>query len=64
MADVKLMSDWEEMEGLSSQAIDDNQLVDDKEEDDPSFRPALASNLNSSDIFYEVDFISLLLCCC
>lgn len=55
MADAKLMSDWEEMEGLANQTIDDSMLADDKEEDDPSFRPALASNLNSSDIFYEME---------
>lgn len=54
MADAKLMSDWEEMEGLSNQAVDEAALVEDKEEDDASFRPAIASNLSSADIYYEV----------
>lgn len=50
MADAKLMADWEEMEGLSNLSLDDDNNADDKDEDDASFRPALASNLQSADV--------------
>lgn len=53
--DYKLMREFEELEGLSDQVDED--IVDtiaDEEEDDPSFRPTLAANLNNADIYYEV----------
>jgi hypothetical protein len=54
--DYKLMREFEELEGLSDQ-VDDADIdttTDENEEDDPSFRPTLATNLNNADIYYEV----------
>ncbi len=51
----RLMKEFEEFEGLSGLAVDEL-VVDDKEDDDPSFRPAQASLLTSNDIYYEVHF--------
>lgn len=54
--DYKLMREFEELEGLSDQ-IDDGDAADleDNEDDDPSFRPTVAANLNTADIFYELE---------
>jgi hypothetical protein len=54
--DYKLMREFEELEGLSDQVDDDTDStsVADDEDDDPSFRPTLAANLNNADIYYEV----------
>ena len=50
------MREFEELEGLSDQVDDDTDStsVADDEDDDPSFRPTLAANLNNADIYYEV----------
>lgn len=47
------MKEFEEFEGLSSVAIDESAL-EENNDDDPSFRPADASALTSSDMYYEV----------
>jgi hypothetical protein len=49
----RLMREFEEFEGLSGLAVDDT-VMDDKDDDDPSFRPAQASLLTSNEIYYEV----------
>ena len=49
----RLMKEFEEFEGLSSVAVDDT-AFEEKDDDDPSFRPADASALSSSDMYYEV----------
>lgn len=54
--DYKLMRDFEELEGLSDQVEDDADSAVDDDDDDPSFRPTLATNLNNADIYYEVKF--------
>ena len=54
MADAKLMSDWEEMEGLANQAIDESAFGDEKEEEDPLAQPTKASIMNSSEVVLEV----------
>ena len=51
--DIKLMRDFEELEGLGDQ-IDDEFNHKDDDEDESSFRPQMASNLNNSEIYYEV----------
>ena len=50
---MKLMREFEELEGLTDQNFDGEDF-DDKAEDDESFRPALAASLQSSEIFVEV----------
>ena len=55
MADAKLMSDWEEMEGLANQAIDESAFGDEKEEEDPTAQPTKASIMNSSEVVLEVN---------
>ena len=52
--DIKLMRDFEELEGLTDQNVDDEAEVDDNDDDDPSFRPTSVANLNNSDVYYEV----------
>lgn len=52
--DIKLMRDFEELEGLTDQNVDDETEVDDNDDDDPSFRPTSVANLNNSDVYYEV----------
>ena len=47
------MRDFEELEGLGDQ-IDDDMTHEGDEEDDSSFRPQMASNLNNSEIYNEV----------
>ena len=47
------MRDFEELEGLGDQ-IDDEFNHKDDDEDESSFRPQMASNLNNSEIYYEV----------
>lgn len=50
------MREFEELEGLSDQVDED--IVDttaEEEEDDPSFRPTIAANLNNADIYYEME---------
>ena len=49
------MRDFEELEGLMDQ-LDDEFSHGDEEEDDSSFRPQMASNLNNSEIYYEVNY--------
>ena len=51
--DIKLMRDFEELEGLGDQ-LDDDLGHGEEEEDDSTFRPQMASNLNNSEIYYEV----------
>jgi hypothetical protein len=47
------MREFEEFEGLSGLAVDEL-VIDEKDDDDPSMRPANASLLTSNDIYYEV----------
>jgi hypothetical protein len=55
--DMKLMQDFEELEGISDQANDINSIeIDDQDEDDPNLKPTNASTLNSVDMQYEVNF--------
>jgi len=50
------MKEFEELEGLTDQHIDDEiSNIDDTEEDDASFRPTIAANLNNSDVYYEME---------
>ena len=56
--DYKLMREFEELEGLSDQVEEDTDSIVEEDEDDPSFRPTLAANLNNADIYYEVRIIS------
>jgi len=51
--DISLMKDFEELEGLADQQ--EEVEVDDKEDEDASFRPVQASTLSSADIYYEMD---------
>lgn len=48
------MRDFEELEGLTDQQVDDPSLLDENEDDDPTFRPAVAANLQSAEIYIEV----------
>lgn len=49
------MRDFEELEGLTDQGLEDDAGLDlDKDDDDASFRPALAASLQSAEIFAEV----------
>lgn len=52
------MREFEELEGLSDQVEEDTDSIVEEDEDDPSFRPTLAANLNNADIYYEVRIIS------
>lgn len=52
--DVRLMKEFEELEGLTDQNSNDEVVLDEQEDDDPSFRPTVASTLNNSDVYYEV----------
>jgi hypothetical protein len=52
--DVKLMKDFEEMEG-QMEVTSSTETVEGEEEDDEEFRPAQASSMNSADIFYEME---------
>lgn len=48
------MKEFEELEGLSDQHIDEEiSNIDDTEEDE-SFRPTIAANLNNADVYDEV----------
>jgi hypothetical protein len=48
---IEILHELEELEELAEQFVDDNAaLGDDKEEDDPTQKPALASNLQSTEI--------------
>lgn len=49
----RLMKEFEEFEGLSGLGADEV-VIDEKDDDDPSFRPAQASLLTSNEIYYEV----------
>ncbi len=49
----KLMREFEEFEGLGNQVIDENIIIEDKEEDE-NFKPTNASLLANSDLYYEV----------
>jgi hypothetical protein len=53
--DIKLMRDFEELEGLTDQNVDDEIEIDDNDDDDPSFRPTSVANLNNSDVYYEME---------
>lgn len=54
MADAKLMSDWEEMEGLANQAIDDSLLVVD-DDNDETLKPINAASMSSADLYIEME---------
>lgn len=49
------MREFEELEGLSDQVDDDVEEGEDGDDDDPSFRPTLAANLNNADVYYEME---------
>jgi hypothetical protein len=51
----RLMREFEEFEGLSGLAVEEL-VMEDRDDDDPNFRPAQASTLTSNDIYYEVLF--------
>ncbi len=51
----RLLKEFEEFEGLSGVPLDDT-IIEDKDDDDPTFRPAQAATLTGNDIFYEVIF--------
>lgn len=48
------MKEFEELEGLGNQVIDEVQNLTEDKDDDDSFKPANASQLSSNDVFYEV----------
>lgn len=52
--DPKLMSDFEELEGLGENKEDEN--VDDNDDDDANFKPTQASALSSAEVYMEVVF--------
>ena len=52
--DVKLMKDFEEMEGSLDGPSNSSDVVE-EDDDDEDFRPAQAASLNSADIFYEME---------
>lgn len=54
MADAKLMSDWEEMEGLANQAIDDSLLEIDDDNDD-TLKPINAASMSTADLYIEME---------
>ena len=49
----RLMREFEEFEGLVGQPIEENIVIEDKDDDD-NFRPASAAALTSNDLYYEV----------
>lgn len=50
------MREFEEFEGLTGQAVDENVNIEETDDaDDPSFRPANAAALAANDIYYEMD---------
>ena len=51
---MKLMKDFEELEGLGDQALDDI-TVDDNDDDDANFRPVNAQSLSAPDVFHEME---------
>lgn len=53
--DTKLMTDFEELEGMVDQKEDHDSLVDDNDDDDANFKPQQASTLPSADIYFEMD---------
>lgn len=57
--DVRLMKDFEELEGLTDQHVDDEMTSVDEPEEDDSFRPTIAVNLNNADVYDEVRRLSL-----
>ena len=53
--DAKLLKEFEDMEGLSSDAlIDNDNLGDDNFEEEFNMKPMQASSLSQSEVFYEV----------
>ena len=50
--DLKLMKDFEELEGIDD--MNNQEIVIEDDEDDSSFRPANAYALSSADLYYEV----------
>jgi hypothetical protein len=52
--DVRLMKEFEELEGLTDQHIDDDVSQLEEPEEDESFRPIIAANLNNADVYDEV----------
>jgi hypothetical protein len=52
--DVRLMKDFEELEGLTDQHVDDEMANVDEPDEDDSFRPTIAANLNNADVYDEV----------
>jgi hypothetical protein len=49
----RLMREFEEFEGLAGLSVEEL-VIDERDDDDPSFRPAQASVLTSNEIYYEV----------
>ena len=50
----KLMTEFEEFEGLGNQIVDETTINEANDEDDQTFRPVNAASLTSNDIYYEV----------
>jgi hypothetical protein len=59
--DPKLMSDFEELEGLIDQGKED-ETVDNDDDDDANFRPQQASVLSSAEIYMEVGASHHIIC--
>jgi hypothetical protein len=56
--DPKLMSDFEELEGLADNNKEE-ELVNDEDEDEANFKPTSATALSSADIYHEVSLVSI-----
>ena len=52
--DIKLMRDFEELEGLGDPTEDEVAVANDEEEIDDSMRPHSVMQLNNSEIYAEV----------
>jgi hypothetical protein len=52
---LHLMREFEVFEGLGADVMDENNIKEEDEEDDATFRPAQANQLASNDIYYEMD---------
>ncbi len=52
--ETRLIREFEELEGLAEQFVEDTSVTDDKDDDDPSQKPAMASSLQNPEIYMEV----------
>jgi hypothetical protein len=56
--DLKLMRDFEELEGLADQP---EQVVVEDDEDDSTFKPQQASALSNAEMYSEVSYCDILI---